>query len=100
MKTETKLTISHGELMSAESILKRLTDCMAADCKSNMNSWPREWMQKHITERSAIIKVRQILIDLAEAEAQKPCTDQGAGYWDCSRTQRCVDVQCEDCPQK
>ena len=30
----------------------------------------------------------------------KPCSDQGDGYWDCEKHNKCVNPQCDDCPQK
>ncbi len=53
--------------MAAESTLKLLTDQMAEECKENMSKWPRDWMQKHVNDRAAIIKARTILIDRAES---------------------------------
>lgn len=100
MSDETIPSVRMDDLLAAETTLKRLTDAMAEDCKKNMAGWPRNWMQKHVNDRSAIIKVRQILIELAAAETRKPCVDQGGGFWDCSRNQACVNPQCEDCPQK
>lgn len=46
---------------------------MAAECNASMDKWPRDWMQKHVNERAAIIKVRNILIDRAEAANKKLC---------------------------
>jgi hypothetical protein len=46
----------------------------------------------------AIIELLQIARkSLARAEE---CRDQGAGYWDCAKLDKCVNPQCDDCPQK
>lgn len=65
-------SIERGELLAAKTTLTKLTEVMAEDCQKNMNGWPRDWMQKHINDRAAIIKVSQILIDLAEVTTRKP----------------------------
>jgi len=56
-----------SDLLAAETTLKALHDQMAAECQAGMDKWPRDWMQNHVNERAAIIKVRNILISRAEA---------------------------------
>jgi hypothetical protein len=59
--------VACSDLLAAETTLKALTDQMAAECQAGMSNWPRDWMQNHVNERAAIIKVRNILINRAEA---------------------------------
>lgn len=90
----------YDDLLSAETTLRQLTEKMAAECQAGMETWPRDWMQKHVNERAAINKARLILLDRAEAETRKPCRDQGDGFWDCSPRNACVNPQCANCPQR
>ena len=63
--------VACSDLLAAETTLKALTDLMHAEYVASDNKWPRDWMQNHVNERAAIIKVRNILISRAEAANDK-----------------------------
>lgn len=56
------------ELLAAETTLTKVSKLMADHYHAvGGHDWPREWMQEHVNRRGAIIKVRDHLIDMAEA---------------------------------
>jgi hypothetical protein len=95
-----RTVVGSGVLLDAEATLAQLIKQMQQEYAASEGKWPRDWMQKHVNDQAAIIKVRNILLDRVEELKKLPCRDEGSGYWDCSPLQCCVNPQCADCPQK
>jgi hypothetical protein len=71
-------------------------DSMQAEKSKRANDVGKKRPTTH--DIDAIIELLQIARkSLARAEE---CRDQGAGYWDCAKLDKCVNPQCDDCPQK
>jgi hypothetical protein len=60
------------DLLVAETTLKAINDQMAAECTSNIDIWPREWMQKNAHDRTVMMKARKILLERAELNPPPP----------------------------
>lgn len=58
------------DLLTAEKVLAAVSKQLLEEYQAGGSAWPREWMVKHVSDSAAIIKVRAILIDRADA-AQK-----------------------------
>ena len=99
-QTQGRNRVLFSDLLAAADTLAALSRQMAEEYQNGGSSWPRDWMQKHVNDRAALLKAREVLTSRIEAESQKPCVDQGDGFWDCSKFQRCMKPQCDDCPQK
>jgi len=61
------MVVPSGDLLAAERILFNLSRQMADEYQKGGSKWPLDWMQKHIDDRAAIIKVREFLIDRADS---------------------------------
>ena len=62
---EGKPAVRSERLLAAETTLAALSEQMAQAYQQNGKGWPREWMQRHAKDREAILRVRNLLMDLA-----------------------------------
>lgn len=67
-KTNDDIELGCDALLSAESTLSALSDKMAEEFRKDGKNWPRDWMQSHANQRSALIQVCALLVDRAEAD--------------------------------
>jgi hypothetical protein len=56
-----------SDLLEAESILTTLSEQMAAEYQQAGKEWKRDWMQKHVNDRAAIMAARRVLLDRIQA---------------------------------
>lgn len=54
---------ANNDLLAAESTLEKLSSQMADEFQKHGESWPRDWMLKHIENRKVLIKARNIILD-------------------------------------
>lgn len=71
--TKTAKAVECSALLDADEILGKVLSEMEAEFQKDGLNWPRNWMQKHVNDRAALIQCRRILIDRAEASNAKFC---------------------------
>jgi hypothetical protein len=55
-----------NDWLAAEAILEKLNKEMAEEFQQHGGNWPRDWMQKHVADREALLNARNVILNRIE----------------------------------